>query len=136
MKILDDFGYDDKKQEKILNSYAVGRYSLDNLEGKIINTFDFFRKMNYSDNDIISMTVLNPTLFNYSSKTLKNRFGFLDCLGYSKEEVELLIECARKNNLYITGGSDYHGKNKDIPLAWLNSDNIPIDFKMFKFFSV
>ena len=87
MKILDDFGYADKKQEKILNSYAVGRYSLDNLEGKIINTFDFFRKMNYSDNDIISMTVLNPTMFNYSSKTLKNRFGFLDCLGYSKEEV-------------------------------------------------
>ena len=72
------------------------------------------------------------------NEMLKFSIEGLECYysRYSKEEVELLIECARKNNLYITGGSDYHGKNKDIPLARLNSDNIPIDFKMFKFFSV
>ena len=64
---------------------------------------------------------------------LKHGIQGLECYysRYSKKEVELLIECARKNNLYISGGSDYHGTNKDIPLAKLNSDNIPADFKNF-----
>lgn len=46
---------------------------------------------------------------------------------YTSEETAFLINCAEKNNLYITGGSDYHGKNKDIPLAKLNRENIQID---------
>ena len=46
---------------------------------------------------------------------------------YSKEEIEFLVKTAKENNLFITGGSDYHGKNKDIPLGRLNTDNIKID---------
>lgn len=30
----------------------------------------------------------------------------------NSEKIDLLIECARKNNLYISGGSDYHGSPK------------------------
>ncbi len=48
---------------------------------------------------------------------------------YTHEEIEFLVKTAKENNLYITGGSDYHGKNKDIPLGKLNSDNTPIDQK-------
>ena len=46
---------------------------------------------------------------------------------YSQKEVELLVKTAKENNLYITGGSDYHGTNKDIPLGRLNTDNLPVD---------
>lgn len=46
---------------------------------------------------------------------------------YSKDEIEFLVHCANENGLLITGGSDYHGTNKDIPLAKLNVDNVPID---------
>lgn len=46
---------------------------------------------------------------------------------YNQKEIEFLVDCANKNNLVITGGSDYHGTNKDIPLAKLNVDNVPID---------
>lgn len=46
---------------------------------------------------------------------------------YNKEEIEFLVDCANKNNLLITGGSDYHGTNKDIPIGKLNVDNIPIN---------
>ena len=39
---------------------------------------------------------------------------------YSKEEAQFLVKVANENNLFIAGGSDYHGTNKDIPLGKLN----------------
>lgn len=46
---------------------------------------------------------------------------------YNLEEIEFLTKIAKEQNLLITGGSDYHGKNKDIPLSKLNTDNIPVE---------
>lgn len=47
---------------------------------------------------------------------------------YTLEEVKFLIDCANSNNLLISGGSDYHGTNKEnIQLAKLNVDSTPID---------
>ncbi len=46
---------------------------------------------------------------------------------YSMQEIEFLVKCANENNLLITGGSDYHGTNKDIPLGKQNIDNIPVE---------
>lgn len=49
---------------------------------------------------------------------------------YTLEEAKFLIDCANSNNLLISGGSDYHGTNKEnIQPAKLNVDNIPIDAK-------
>ena len=45
---------------------------------------------------------------------------------YNKEEEKFLVNCAKSNNLFISGGSDYHGLNKDIPIGKLNSENIDI----------
>ena len=53
----------------------------------------------------------------------------LECY-YSKYNIakcESLVEIAREKNLYISGGSDYHGKNKAIPLGKLNAENIIIN---------
>ena len=41
---------------------------------------------------------------------------------YSNKEVDFLVRTAEQNCLLISGGSDYHGKNKDIPLGKLNTD--------------
>lgn len=46
---------------------------------------------------------------------------------YNFDEINFLVECAEKNGFLISGGSDYHGTNKSIPLLRLNCDNIPID---------
>lgn len=47
---------------------------------------------------------------------------------YTLEEVKFLINCVNSNNLLISGGSDYHGTNKEnIQLAKLNVDSTPID---------
>ena len=46
---------------------------------------------------------------------------------YDFDEIEFLIKCAENNNLLITGGSDYHGTNKNIPILRLNTSNTPID---------
>ena len=55
----------------------------------------------------------------------------LECY-YSKYNLvtcENLAEIAAQKNLYISGGSDYHGKNKSVSLGKLNADNIYIDSK-------
>lgn len=52
---------------------------------------------------------------------------------YTDSEIEFLKDCANKNGLYITGGSDYHGQNKTVLLGQLNIDNIPVDSKELNF---
>lgn len=42
---------------------------------------------------------------------------------YNEQEIKFLVECAKSNNLYISGGSDFHGSNKDIPAGRLNTEN-------------
>jgi len=53
----------------------------------------------------------------------------LECLysRYSKDESELLISLAKERSLYVSGGSDYHGKNKTVVLGSLCSDNTEVD---------
>ena len=48
---------------------------------------------------------------------------------YTKAEAELLIKYAKKYNLLISGGSDYHVTNKDIPLVKLCSENFEVKAK-------
>ena len=47
---------------------------------------------------------------------------------YSLAEAEFLLNCAKENNLIITGGSDYHGTNKTVQLGALNTEGIYIDY--------
>ena len=46
---------------------------------------------------------------------------------YNQKEIEFLVNTAISNNLYISGGSDYHGTNKDIPFGKLNTEDNPVD---------
>ena len=46
---------------------------------------------------------------------------------YSTQEIEFLIKCAEENHLLISGGSDWHGTNKTVPIGQLNTDNIEVD---------
>lgn len=68
-----------------------------------------------------------------SPETFLKRFEILKSDGiqglecyysrYNDEEIEFLVNFAKENNMFISGGSDYHGTNKDIELAKLNDDN-------------
>ena len=53
---------------------------------------------------------------------------------YTNEEIEFLKNCANNNGLFITGGSDYHGKNKTVILGQLNINNTPVDSKEITLF--
>ena len=49
---------------------------------------------------------------------------------YNYEEIELLKKYANKHNLLISGGSDYHGGNKNnIKIGQINTENKIIDSK-------
>lgn len=62
---------------------------------------------------------------------LMNEYGIkgLECYysRYNEQESQLLINCAQSYNLLISGGSDYHGTNKNIPIGRLNSSDKYID---------
>ena len=68
-------------------------------------------------------------------KMLKYNIQGLECYysRYNKEEIKFLTECAEKYSLYTTGGSDYHGTNKNIPLTKLNTDNTPVELEVLNF---
>ena len=68
-------------------------------------------------------------------KMLKYNIQGLECYysRYNKEEIKFLTDCAKKYNLYTTGGSDYHGTNKNIPLTKLNTDNTPVELEVLNF---
>lgn len=48
---------------------------------------------------------------------------------YQEEQVDFLLEQAWKNGLLVSGGSDYHGRNKPVALGQLNAfgQKVPID---------
>ncbi len=63
-------------------------------------------------------------------KMIKAGIEGLECYysRYYEKEAEFLVNCAKANNLYISGGSDYHGANKtNILPAQLNTENNYID---------
>ena len=48
---------------------------------------------------------------------------------YAKARIDALTACASENNLYISGGSDYHGRKKFPALGTLNADGDSVDAK-------
>ena len=42
---------------------------------------------------------------------------------YNDDEQKYLMEMANMFNLVITGGSDYHGKNKKVEIGCLSTDD-------------
>ena len=53
---------------------------------------------------------------------------------YNLSEIEFLVNCAKNNNLLITGGSDWHGKNKTVEIGCLNTENKKIDSSVINLF--
>ena len=45
---------------------------------------------------------------------------------YTKAESDFLLAVAKKHDLLISGGSDYHGTNKTVKLGELSADGIAI----------
>lgn len=54
----------------------------------------------------------------------------LECFysRYTKDEIEFLLDFANSNNLLISAGSDYHGKNKTVEIGKLSVDDFTIDY--------
>ncbi|MCX8074074.1 MAG: PHP domain-containing protein [Clostridia bacterium] len=49
---------------------------------------------------------------------------------YKDEQTEFLIDYCRKNNLYISGGTDYHGKFKSYINMGIGKNNLNIPFEI------
>lgn len=66
----------------------------------------------------------------YKKFDIMKSFGIkgLECYysRYNLDEIKFLVDFASKNNMLISGGSDYHGRNKTVNFGQLNTDNIEI----------
>lgn len=75
---------------------------------------------------------LSPDEF-YKKFDIMKSFGIkgLECYysRYNLDEIKFLVDFASKNNMLISGGSDYHGRNKTVKFGQLNTDNteIPVE---------
>ena len=49
---------------------------------------------------------------------------------YTKTEIDFLLQEARKNDLCVSGGSDYHGKNKTVRLGELCAEELTVTADM------
>lgn len=60
---------------------------------------------------------------------INNGIQGLECYysRYTIDEAEFLVKCAKEHNLLISGGSDWHGTNKTVPIGRLNCDDKEID---------
>jgi len=70
---------------------------------------------------------ISEDLFLQRLETMKSLgIDGLECYysRYNTDEIGFLVQAAKNNNLYVSGGSDYHGTNKDIPIGKLNTDDI------------
>lgn len=69
----------------------------------------------------------------YKKFDIMKSFGIkgLECYysRYNLDEIKFLVDFASKNNMLISCGSDYHGRNKTVKFGQLNTDNteIPIE---------
>ncbi len=65
---------------------------------------------------------LLPTLMGYGLQGLECYYS-----RYTDAEAAYLHELAKKNSLLISGGSDYHGKNKSVAIGALSTENTRIE---------
>ncbi len=49
---------------------------------------------------------------------------------YTRNQIDMLVSIAEERHLCISGGSDYHGGNKQVRLGTLNADGFPVDSSM------
>ena len=66
------------------------------------------------------MVVLNE-LISFGLKGLECWYS-----KYESRKCEWLTKQAQRRGLFISGGSDYHGTNKTVPLGKLNAENRPV----------
>ncbi len=55
---------------------------------------------------------------------------------YSKDEIDRLIEIAKRNDLFITLGSDYHGENKEVAIGCFSADGTQPDLRNIEIYDI
>ena len=68
---------------------------------------------------------LLPRLMSYGIKGLECYYS-----RYTKAEIAFLLQQAKENGLAVSGGSDYHGKNKTVTLGELCSEELTVTADM------
>jgi len=84
-------GYSDSDIVRIRNSYILKRYNDLGLYNKINDILCYLFLYGFSREELIIITRTFPTIYSYSIDIIKNKFLGLRGLGYSNEEIRMMI---------------------------------------------
>ena len=93
-KLLLELGYSDNDIVMIKYNRDLSMYSDEIVCDMINRMFNHLFSLGYSNDEILRMTALYPSIFRLSTIYIDNKFNFLMNLGYSLEDVKKLV----KNN--------------------------------------
>lgn len=111
--------------QAIINKYSERNYTIDDVFDKFIgnNAPAYVKSFNFETKDAIAMLKRNHCLAVLAHPLFSNKYDYKEILKLGIEGIEVyypylsgkkyeeVLEFAKKNNLIITGGSDYHGPN-------------------------
>lgn len=99
-QLLLSLGYTNKKAQEIVNSSLLHSHKDETLFKNILNVYNYLKKY-YTKNEIIKMTKTLPSLYNFSTESIKQKIEDMMSLGYTRKEV---IEMTKKQpSLYSVG---------------------------------
>lgn len=102
LELFKYLGYNEKQTVKILSFNSFQKYTVKYLYLKINQVYAFLLKSGYSEEDIIKMTTLLPSIYDCSIDNLRNKQEFLSNM-FTKEE---MLKITRKLPALYAVGKD------------------------------
>ena len=86
-KYLKEIGYSENDIEELVNECGISGLKPETLLDNIKRNYEFFISFGYSQEEVIKMTKMQPTIYSYSIENIKQKIKDLKKLGYNQEEI-------------------------------------------------
>ena len=86
-KYLKEIGYSENDIEELVNECGISGLKPETLLDNIKRNYEFFISFGYSQEEVIKMTKMQPTIYSYSIENIKQKIEDLKNLGYSQKEI-------------------------------------------------
>lgn len=77
-----EFGLSEEQIHTILTTYLIGNMGKNRGLKRIIKTLNYLKDYGYTDEDIVRISKLHPSIYDYSDKNINQKICFLEKLGY------------------------------------------------------
>lgn len=86
-KLLEEYGFDDKSINTIVNYKSFESYKLESLKNIIISSYEYFMLLGYSKEEYVRIIKKCPSLLAFDKKNISNKINNLFNLGFTKDMI-------------------------------------------------